>query len=217
MSNILITPSILNADYARLGDEVRNVVAAGADWLHLDVMDGQFVPNLTFGMGLIKSLRPHTTVPFDAHLMIHNPDALIPAFVDAGVDYISIHPETTPDTAKTIALIKSFGKQAGLVLNPDSPVEWVLPYLNDIHLILVMTALAGFGGQPFMPSMLPKITAVQTIIKESGRTIRLQVDCGINLQTAPQAIAAGADTLVAGTAIFKSADYAATIRALRGN
>jgi ribulose-phosphate 3-epimerase len=216
MSAIRIAPSLLAADFARLGEEVRAIEAAGADWLHLDIMDGHFVPNISFGPGLIKALRPHSAMPFDVHLMIAPADPYLAAFAEAGADVISLHPEAGPHLHRSLQTIRALGKKAGVVLNPATPIECLAHVLELTDLILVMSVNPGFGGQSFLASQLPKIAALRRMITESGREIALQVDGGVTLKTAPDCIAAGADVLVAGTAVFGAADYAQAIAGLKG-
>jgi ribulose-phosphate 3-epimerase len=215
-TRVTVAPSILAADFARLRDEVAAVEAAGADWLHLDVMDGHFVPNISFGPAVLSSLRPHTRLPFDVHLMIAPVDPFIAAFADAGADHLIVHPEAGPHLHRTLQLIRSHGMRAGVVLNPATPVESIAWVLDLVDIVLVMTVNPGFGGQEFVASQLPKITALRRMIDASGRSIALSVDGGIAPETAPRVIQAGADTLVAGTAVFGANDYAAAIAALRG-
>ncbi len=213
-----IAPSILSADFAALGREIEAITAAGADFVHVDVMDGHFVPNITIGPMVVKALRKHTTLPFDVHLMISPVDPYIPAYVEAGADIVSLHPEAGAHPHRSIQLIKSLGRKAGVVLNPATPVTAVEPVIGDVDLVLVMSVNPGFGGQSFIESQLVKIATLRKMIDASGRTIDLEVDGGINPDTAKKAVAAGADMLVAGTAVFSGGPqrYAANIRALRG-
>jgi ribulose-phosphate 3-epimerase len=214
----LIAPSILSADFARLGEEVRAVASAGADWIHVDVMDGHFVPNLTLGPMVAQALRPCTTLPLDVHLMVAPVDPWIAAFAAAGADILTVHPESGPHLHRTIQLIRSHGKRAGVALNPATPPEAIDYVLGDIDMVLVMSVNPGFGGQGFIAGQLDKIRAVRRRIAASGRAIELQVDGGVNAETARAAVEAGASVLVAGSAVFAGGPgaYAENIRRLRG-
>ncbi|MFD1735771.1 ribulose-phosphate 3-epimerase [Bacillus salitolerans] len=210
-----IAPSILSADFAKLGEEIKDVELAGADYIHVDVMDGHFVPNLTIGPLIVKAIRPVTSLPLDVHLMIENPDNYIQEFAFAGADIISVHLEACQHLHRTIQLIKAQGKKAGVVINPATPAEMVKPILCDIDLLLVMTVNPGFGGQSFISSTIPKIKQIAEWIKEENLAVELEVDGGVNRETARLCIEAGANVLVAGSAIFNEVDRRKAISALR--
>ncbi|MDH3230443.1 MAG: ribulose-phosphate 3-epimerase [Alphaproteobacteria bacterium] len=216
---IRIAPSILSADFAKLGEDVRAIDAAGADYIHVDVMDGHFVPNITIGPGVVKALRQHSNKVFDVHLMIAPVDPYIEAFAEAGADIITVHAEATPHVHRTLQLIRSLGKKAGLSLNPSTPASAVDYLIDGLDLLLVMSVNPGFGGQAFIESQLDKVAELRRRIDETGRNIDLEIDGGINFETAPRATAAGADVLVAGTATFAGGPdaYQANIRRLRGD
>ena len=216
--NVRIAPSILSADFARLGEEVRAITAAGADYVHVDVMDGHFVPNITIGPMVVKALRPHTNLVMDVHLMISPADPYLDAFAEAGADILTVHPEAGPHLHRSVQRIKGLGKKAGVSLNPATPAKTLDYVIDDIDLVLVMSVNPGFGGQSFIDSQLRKIEAIRKMIDRTGKAIDLEVDGGIDVITAKAAISAGADVLVAGTATFRGgpAQYAANIAALRG-
>ena len=214
---IRIAPSILSADFARLGEEVRAIEAAGADWVHVDVMDGHFVPNITIGPMVVKALRPHTTLPLDVHLMISPVDSFLDAFAEAGADIITVHPEAGPHIHRTVQRVKALGKMAGVSLNPGTPAKMLDYLIDSVDLVLVMSVNPGFGGQSFIESQLKKITAIRKMIDATGRDIRLEVDGGVDAANIARIVAAGADVLVAGTATFKGgpSHYAANIAGLK--
>ncbi len=213
---IKISPSILSADFARLGAEIRSVEQAGADYIHVDVMDGHFVPNITIGAPVVEALRRVTKLPLDVHLMIENPDLYIPDFAASGADIITVHQEAGPHLHRTIQLIHSLGKKAGVSINPATPASTLEVIVAEVDLILVMSVNPGFGGQSFIEAMLPKITQLREMIERSGRNIELEVDGGVKVDNIAEIAAAGADVFVAGSAIFNVPDYAAAIAALRG-
>lgn len=213
---IKIAPSILSADFTKLADEIKEVEAGGADYIHVDVMDGQFVPNITIGPLIVEAIRPVTTLPLDVHLMIKNPDRYISAFAKAGADIISVHVETCLHLHRTIQLIKQHGLKAGVVLNPATPVEQVKHILQDIDLILLMTVNPGFGGQEFIKSVVPKIKQISKMIVDRGLSIEIEVDGGINVDTARLCVEAGANVLVAGSAIYDQTDRKLSIETIKG-
>lgn len=211
----IIAPSMLSADFSRLGEEIQAVVAAGADWIHLDVMDGHFVPNLTIGPPVIRSLRKLTNLPFDVHLMISQPERYLEDFAEAGATIISVHAEVSPHLHRTLAEIRRLGCQAGVVLNPSTPPEAIAYVLEEVDMVLLMTVNPGFGGQKFISAMVPKLVRLRELIARVPKPITIEVDGGVNLDTIKTLAQAGADIFVAGSAIFGQGDYQATISAMR--
>jgi ribulose-phosphate 3-epimerase len=213
---VKIAPSILSADFSKLGEEIKDVERGGADYIHVDVMDGHFVPNITIGPLIVDAIRPVTKLPLDVHLMIEDPDSYIEAFANAGADYITVHAEACKHLHRTVHFIKSFGVKAGVVLNPATPVNMLEHVIEDIDMVLLMSVNPGFGGQKFIPAVLPKIAAVKELADSKGLNIEIEVDGGVNEETAQLCINAGANVLVAGSAIYNRKDRAAAIAALKG-
>lgn len=216
MSKIMISPSILSAEFAKMGEGVENVEKWGADLVHCDVMDGVFVPNITFGMPMVKSLRKYSKLPFDVHLMITEPEKYVEEFCDSGADIVTFHPDASKDVRLAIDRIKAKGKKCGLVLNPDKPLSLIDGYWEDIDMLLIMSVYAGFGGQKFIPEVLDKVTNARKILKDLGRDIDIEIDGGINEENAKMVIDAGVNVIVAGSAVFKSSNPTETIKKLRG-
>lgn len=214
---IKIAPSILSADFANLQKDIQDVEQGGADYIHIDVMDGHFVPNITIGPLVVEAIRPITKLPLDVHLMIENPDTYIPAFAKAGADIISVHVEACRHLHRTVQLIKAEGVKAGVVINPATPVESIVPILNEVDLVLLMTVNPGFGGQAFIKDVLPKISQVRSLITERGLSVEVEVDGGVNPETAALCVDAGADVLVAGSAIYQQTDRKKAISSIRGS
>ncbi|RDU38528.1 ribulose-phosphate 3-epimerase [Neobacillus piezotolerans] len=214
---VKIAPSILSADFSKLGEEIKDVERGGADYIHVDVMDGHFVPNITIGPLIVEAIRPITELPLDVHLMIENPDQYIEEFVKAGADYITVHVEASRHLHRTIHLIKSFGVKAGVVLNPATPVESIKHIIEDVDMVLLMSVNPGFGGQKFIPGVLPKIRDVKEMARQAGREVEIEVDGGVNSETAKLCIDAGATVLVAGSAVYGQEDRAKAIADIRGN
>ena len=215
MNAIKVAPSILSADFSRLKDEIQAVERAGADWLHVDVMDGHFVPNITIGPVVVESIRKVTTIPLDVHLMITDPDKYGPEFIKGGADWVSIHPDTCPDAKATLKKIRDLGAKAAIAVNPDVPLERVEGYLTEIDMILMMTVFPGFGGQEFIPDVLPKIEQVRNLINDRNLRVLVEADGGIKTDNIGRVVKAGAEVIVSGSGIFKTPDYAETIRQMR--
>ncbi|MEH6940499.1 ribulose-phosphate 3-epimerase [Bacillus sp. JJ722] len=213
---VKIAPSILSADFAKLGEEIKDVELGGADYIHVDVMDGHFVPNITIGPLIVEAIRPITKLPLDVHLMIENPDTYIEAFANAGADYITVHVEACKHLHRTISLIKSLGVKAGVVLNPATPVSTIQHVIKDIDMVLLMSVNPGFGGQSFIPEVLPKIRSVKEMADQFNPTLEIEIDGGVNVETAKLCIEAGANVLVAGSAVYNQSDRKKAIEAIRG-
>jgi ribulose-phosphate 3-epimerase len=215
MKGLKIAPSILSADFSRLKDEIQAVQAAGADWLHVDVMDGHFVPNITIGPVVVESIRKVTHIPLDVHLMITDPDKYAPEFINVGADWVSIHPDTCVNPNRSLQKIRELGVKASIAVNPDIPVENVESYLTEIDMILMMTVFPGFGGQPFIPDVLPKIAQIRRIIDQRKLPVLVEADGGIKVDNIDLVVRAGAEVIVSGSGIFKTPDYAETVRRMR--